>query len=405
MRILLVSDFYPPVPGGLESHVRRLAEELIRLGQSVAVVSGTPDPDPLPGDAAVHYAPTVFSRIPGIYANRGLQFPPPFPDPIFREAVRKVAESWRPDVIHAHGWCAFSSYWPAAPPLVVTLHDHGLRCPKRTLLRAGGECDTGMGLRCVSCAGSQSAAKRTVLAGTMRRSVPALAAHASKFIAVSRSVSRRAVEGSVAASKITVIPNFFDTAHTEPGPGAGKPRVLFVGPDSPHKGRAVAVAAFNRLSPGTATLALAGSDTPVHGEGVENLGYLRGAALWDQYRLATIAVAPAVWPEPCPTVVLEAMAHGLPVVGSDIGGIPDLIENGVSGLLVPPNDPVSLAETMHSLLADDARRGKLAAAARERSLMFDTEAVVPRILEVYESALAGPESTNLIDDAREREYG
>ena len=229
--------------------------------------------------------------------------------------------------------------------------------------------------------------KRIPLAGAMHWSVPKLAAHASKFIAVSHSVARRASEGGVAKSKIAVIPNFFDTASVEPDVAPVKPTVLFVGPDSPHKGRAVAIDAFRLLPAGIATLVLVGSETPVNASGVVNLGYLRGPAMWEQYRQATMVLAPAVWPEPCPTVVLEAMAYGLPVIGSRIGGIPDLIEDGSSGLLVPPNDPTRLAESMQIMLSDRELREKLGAGARGRSLQFDTEVVVPRVMEVYESAL------------------
>jgi glycosyltransferase involved in cell wall biosynthesis len=388
MRVLLVSDFYPPTPGGLEAHVRRLAEALLRRGHDVAVVTGTPDPDPLPGDALFQYASTSLSRVPGMYENEGRQFPAPFPDPIFRQKVRQVTESWRPDIIHAHGWCAFSSYWTGAPPLIVSLHDHGLRCPKRSLMRAGKECVTGIGFACITCSGDQSVFKRIPLSSAMHWSVPKLSLHTSKFIAVSNSVACRASEGGATASKIAVIPNFFDTVNREPGVAPDKLTVLFVGPDSPHKGRSVAVDAFNRLPAGTATLVLVGSATPVNTDGIVNLGYLRGPALWEQYRRATVALVPSLWPEACPTVVLEAMAYGLPVIGSRIGGIPELIEEGASGILVPPKDPVRLAESMHAVLSDRELREKLGAGARRRSLQFDTEAVVPRVIDVYESALS-----------------
>jgi glycosyltransferase involved in cell wall biosynthesis len=387
MRVLLVSDFYPPTPGGLEAHVLRLAEALLRRGHNVAVVSGTPHPDLLPGDASFHHASTILSSVPGLYHNKALQFPTPFPDPIFRQTVRQVAESWRPDIVHAHGWCAFSSYWTGVPPLIVTLHDHGVRCPKQTLMRSGKECTTGIGSGCITCSGDQSVVKRIPLAGAMHWSVPKLAAHASKFIAVSHSVAQRASEGGIPKSKIAVIPNFFDTANIEPGAAPIKPIVLFVGPDTQHKGRTVAIDAFRRLPAGTATLVLVGSETPVNASGIVNLGYLRGPAMWEQYRKASVALAPAVWPEPCPTAVLEAMAYGLPVIGSRIGGIPDLIEDESSGLLVPPNDPARLAATLQVILSDRELREKLGDGARARSLQFDTEVVVPRVMEVYESAL------------------
>jgi glycosyltransferase involved in cell wall biosynthesis len=81
------------------------------------------------------------------------------------------------------------------------------------------------------------------------------------------------------------------------------------------------------------------------------------------------------------------MAFGLPVIGSHIGGIPDLVEDGRSGLLVPPNNPVRLAESMYDILTDHELHSRLSQGARARSQQFDTAAVVPQIVEVYESLL------------------
>jgi glycosyltransferase involved in cell wall biosynthesis len=386
MRVLLISDFFPPTRGGMDAHVQRLAQSLTGAGHDVAVVTGTQNPDPLPSGVPIHYAPTVLSRTPGVFQDGNVQYPPPFPDSTFRSVVRRISESWRPDVIHAHGWCAFSSYWPGSPPLVVTLHDHGLRCPKRTLLRSLAECPTGIGVQCVSCAGDQPVIKRTPLAAIMHWSVPKLAARTSKFIAVSHSVADRVAETGVSSAKIVVIPNFLDMANRESDTIPAKSTVLFVGPDSPHKGRAIAIDAFTRLPSGTATLVLVGSSSPVNVDGVVNIGFLQGTALWEQYQQASVALVPAVWPEPCPTVVLEAMAYGLPVVGSRIGGIPDLVADGVSGLLVPPNDAARLAESVQVVLTDHALRKKLGQGARARAWQFDGSVVVPEIVNVYESA-------------------
>lgn len=387
VRILLVSDFFPPTPGGLESHVQRLGEALIDRGHEVAVVTGTAHPDPLPGGAAVEFAPTILSRVPWVFEDGGRQFLPPFPDPAFSRAVRRVAESWQPDIIHAHGWCAFSSYWPGAPPLVVTLHDHGLRCPKRSLLRGEAECSRGRGIRCITCGGEQATVKRIPLAAMMGWSVSRLAAHTGRFIAVSHSVAERVAEIGIPASKLTVIPNFIHLSDEMSDDESRTPVALYVGPDTKPKGRSVAIEAFSRLPAGTGTLVLVGSSTEVSIDGVSNLGYLRGAALWEQYRRASVALVPSVWPEPCPTVALEAMAFGLPVVGSRIGGIPDLVEHGLSGLLVPPNDPKRLAESMYLILTDRELRDRLSQGARARSKQLDTAAIAPQIVEVYGSLL------------------
>jgi glycosyltransferase involved in cell wall biosynthesis len=238
-------------------------------------------------------------------------------------------------------------------------------------------------MRCVTCAGAQSIVKRLPLTAVMAHSVPRLVAHTSRFLAVSRSVAQRVAEIGVTAPAVEVVPNFLDIDDVRGDAPADTATVLFVGPDSPHKGRSVLIKAFRRLPSGQARLVLAGSGTPVHTPGVSVLGYLRGAALREQYQRASVVVVPSVWPEPCPTVVLEAMAHGRPVVGSRIGGIPDLVEDGLSGLLVRPNDPAALADALSRILTDHDLRHRLAAGARARAEQFSTGAVVPRIEKVY----------------------
>ena len=386
MRILLASDFFPPTPGGMEAHVQRLAEALILRGHEVAIVTGTAQPDPLPGRAVIIPTSTVLAQAPHLFRDGARPFPPPYPDALFRRSVRRIASWWRPDVIHAHGWCAFSCYWPDAPPLVVTLHDHGLRCSKKTLLRDGKECLTGRGTRCITCTGSQPLLKRLPLTIALGHSIAGLVAHTSRFIAVSESVARRFKELGPATFAVHIVPNFLEVGVEALSTPASPPIVLFVGPDAPHKGRSIAIDAFRRLPPGPAQLHLVGSNTSVGGAGITTLGYMRSAELLEQYQRASVLVAPAVWPEPCPTVVLEAMAQGLPAIGSRIGGIPDLVEHERSGLLVTPNDSVALADSLRRVLTDHPLRQRLGIGARARSEQFDTSAVVPRIETIYASA-------------------
>jgi glycosyltransferase involved in cell wall biosynthesis len=81
---------------------------------------------------------------------------------------------------------------------------------------------------------------------------------------------------------------------------------------------------------------------------------------------ADICVVPSIWQDAFPLAVLEAMGRGKPVVASRVGGIPEMIEDGVSGLLVPPGDEGALATAIGALLTDPARAARLAEAARRR---------------------------------------
>ena len=91
-------------------------------------------------------------------------------------------------------------------------------------------------------------------------------------------------------------------------------------------------------------------DTPtVLPEGVIVHDRWPNAAVIEAFRRSSIAVVPSVWAEPFGIVVIEAMAGGTPVVGSDVGGIPEIIQHGVSGLLVPPGDAAGVASSARTI--------------------------------------------------------
>src|SRR4051794_5423531 len=92
--------------------------------------------------------------------------------------------------------------------------------------------------------------------------------------------------------------------------------------------------------------------------------------------------------EGTPLFVFECMARDTPVVSTDVGGLPDVVDDGRTGLLVPRRDPESLAAALDWLLADAGRREAMAAAARERLPEFSIERISARYAELYERLLA-----------------
>jgi glycosyltransferase involved in cell wall biosynthesis len=111
-----------------------------------------------------------------------------------------------------------------------------------------------------------------------------------------------------------------------------------------------------------------------------------------EYVDADIFVLPSRW-EGCPNVVLEAMAHGVPVVATTVGGVTELVEHGVSGILVPPQDPRALADALASLARDRQRRVTMGAAARERSRRFTPEARFERLYRLVTMGREVPQAT------------
>jgi len=117
---------------------------------------------------------------------------------------------------------------------------------------------------------------------------------------------------------------------------------------------------------------------------VRNVPHPQVMASW---RRASVAVVPSVGNEALGLVAVEAMIAGCPVVASGVGGLREVVQHGVTGLLVPPRDPGALAEAIDTLLDEPELRKRLGEAAAERTSRLGARTVVPRIIEVYEDAL------------------
>jgi starch synthase len=116
-------------------------------------------------------------------------------------------------------------------------------------------------------------------------------------------------------------------------------------------------------------------------------GFAERRNLPDYYQRATLYVS-ATWYESFGYTILEAMACGTAVVATRVGGVPELVEEGVTGLLVPPRNENALAEAIIELLDDPARRQKMGAQGRERAVEnFAVEKVMAQTLEFYERAM------------------
>jgi glycosyltransferase involved in cell wall biosynthesis len=160
------------------------------------------------------------------------------------------------------------------------------------------------------------------------------------------------------ARDVRAIPNGVDLP-TRSGVEAEPAEVLFVGRLSPEKGIEELVAATQGMN-----LVVAG-DGPLRHLVPEALGFVPHDELGELYDRAAVVVCPS-YREGLPLCVLEAMAHGKPVVASAVGGIPELVEDGVTGLLVEPGDVAGLRAALERLLADPMLRRRLGRAARKR---------------------------------------
>jgi 2-deoxystreptamine N-acetyl-D-glucosaminyltransferase/2-deoxystreptamine glucosyltransferase len=196
-----------------------------------------------------------------------------------------------------------------------------------------------------------------------------------------------------------VNPSLFEGPFEDPFAGVGKPRVLFVGRLAPQKGVGTLVAAAGLLKHPSALVLLVG-DGPERkalereakrlgvGDRLRFVGFVAHERLPAVLAHADLLVLPSLYEE-LGTVLLEGMQAGLPVVASETGGIPEVIEDGVNGMLVAPGEPEALARAIDRLLADRGLARRLSERAKERAKDYDWEVLAERVLRVYRGVTAG----------------
>jgi glycosyltransferase involved in cell wall biosynthesis len=396
----MITDFYPPFVGGVEVLVSSVSRELVRRGHHVAVATlaapGLPSTEDDAG-VRVHRVRTSVQRIGPLFKNETRPWAPPTPDPQAVAGLRRVVAGERPDVVHGHDWLA-RSYLPlkrrGARPFVMSLHYFTLSCPKKNLMFQGAPCSGPALTKCLGCAGRHYGVVKgaAVTLGQWAFS-RAEAALVDLFLPVSEAT---AVGNGLsdAGLPFEVVPNFVRVA-PDPEPYAdalrdlpSEPFLLFVGDVRPDKGADVLLEAYAQLHD-PPPLVLVGKVWPESPTtvppGVILLRDWPNAAAREAMRSCLALVVPSVWPEPFGIVVLEALAAGRPVVGSRIGGIPEIVRDEREGLLVAPGDARALSAALDRLIQDDARREAMAAAASMRARDFTSDAVLPR----FEAAYAG----------------
>jgi glycogen synthase len=220
---------------------------------------------------------------------------------------------------------------------------------------------------------------------------------ADMVIALTRPAAGRLLREGIPASRIRVIPPGYDpdlfaaaADAPDPFPDLAGPRVGYVGRIAPQKDVGTLIRAFGRLS-GSACLLIVGDGPgrraaeqearPLAGA-VRFTGFARHARIPAILRHIDLLVLATRYEE-LPSVLIEAMASGLPVIASRVGGIPALVEDDVNGLLVPPGDPAALAAAISRVLAEPGTAARLAAAGRQTAQRYTWPALARQVAAVY----------------------
>jgi glycosyltransferase involved in cell wall biosynthesis len=298
-----------------------------------------------------------------------------------RKAAKHVAAFVRRrdvDVVHVHN--LFPTLSPtvldaarqAGAAVVMTLHNYRLMCLPATFLRDGSVCESCLGripwrgvrYRCYRGSVLGSAA----LAGslTLHRGVRTFDA-VSRYLAVSEFVREKYIEGGVAADRIRVKDNFTWPGARRDGPGE---YFLFLGRLSSEKGADTLLHAWRRgeslgrlrvVGDGPEAEALRLNAPP----GVEFIGSVPPAEVPALLARARALLVPSRWYEASPRTIIEAYAAGVPVIASGLGALPEVVKDGISGYVVPPDDAGAWAEAAGRLLHDDTSEELGAGAFRQ----------------------------------------
>jgi glycosyltransferase involved in cell wall biosynthesis len=408
MRIMALSDFYPPVIGGRERNASGMAEELARRGHQVAMVTlGGGD---LPAfeircGVRIHRVDGWKRALKRFYLDSDRPFHPTIADPGISAALRRVIRIERPQLVQSHSWLLHSflplKNWSAAK-LVVYLHDYGLICPKKTYVHRGGVCEGPAYAKCCACASAHyGTAKGVALTSGLHISSRLFLGRVDRFLANSAAVARasRLGVGSV-APRIDVVPSFVPDVAVEGAWGTNRPAflppedgyLLFVGALGDHKGLGVLLKAFEALDR-SVPLVVIGTprqDTPNRfPPGVTVVTNATHEDVMASWRRCSIGVVPSTWPEPFGQVAVEAMLSAKPVVASAIGGLLETVVHQETGLLVSPGNVDELRDALAELLDDPARRERLGRAAQVNAQRFTLSRVASQMEQIYAEVLSG----------------
>ncbi len=327
-----------------------------------------------------------------------------------RQAVKlaqEAVDAFRPDVVHIHNIRGVFSpailpvFQRCGIPVVQTLHDYMLVCPVNSFLSHGRVCEACKGRRYYHC-GLQRCAR----SGTLASLVLGLSGYVAdygyhydtlirRYIAPGEFMRQKMIEFGYEPGKIITLNNaYFAPGELAP---AGQPRigVLFAGRLAYEKGVDLLIrAAAGLYAPvwiagdGPARPELEALARQVGADQIAFLGFQPLAALQTLYAQAQVVVLPSRWYENGPLVILEAYANGTPVVGANIGAIPEFIEEGKTGYLFEANNPDSLRLVLQGGLADPQGLRRMGESARrlvrER---YSPDIYVQKLEKILESVL------------------
>ena len=396
MKALIVNKFWYP-RGGDCVVAMGTADLLRRMGHEVAIFSMRhPDNVACTGDdrfvPQVHFDGTFTQKLRAVRRSMG--------DSDVKRAFSQLLRDFQPQVVHLHNIHSYLS--PVVAKLahehgcrvVWTLHDYKLLCPAYSCLRQGQPCDQCIEHpmdvvvnRCMK--GSLLASIAGLIEATEWNST-LLSQYVDVFICPSRFMALKMKQAGFPAEKLAVITNFIPDERRDTAPvSLGRAQyACYVGRLSAEKGvdtllQAAASLPFTLKVAGDGPLLAPLREQYASSKNIEFLGRQDAHAVTALLRQAQFSVTPSQWWENNPLSIIESLSAGTPVVGTDMGGIPELIDNS-NGIIVPAGHVQALASAMRHA-ADTA--WDRAAIARDAHHRFHPQTHYRALLNLYQGHL------------------
>lgn len=322
-----------------------------------------------------------------------------------RRRIRALLSEIRPDIahlqnIHSHITPSILTELERAHiPVLWTLHDYKLICPEDSFLSNGVICEACKGGRFYEC--TRRRCKKGSLAASFVASLEAYAHQwlripekIYQFIAPSQFLRTKFIEFGWPAEKIVFIRNFLPNGARRPYHSDGK-YGLYLGTLKPTKGVRTLLGALKAIPDIPFHILGAGDELRTYQEIAQAMnltkvsfpGFLTGSALQEEINGAAFGVIPSEWYENCPYAVMELMAAGKPVIASRIGGLPELVSDGETGLLFEPGAHAELAERIRLIWSNPSLRVRLGKnAARRAENEFAADRYYETIADLYQMA-------------------
>jgi glycosyltransferase involved in cell wall biosynthesis len=310
-----------------------------------------------------------------------------------RREAQKLIAAHNPDIAYVHNLyptlstSVLDACQDANVPVVMNVQDYKLSCPMGQHLRDGKICTKCLDGSVIwsavhGCKGGRVTSAAYALSHGVTRLRGSYSKGVDLFVTPTQFAADHLARAGFDRSRIVVTPNMCDLAEGEPS--ADGQYAAYVGRLSPEKGLDVLVEAGRQSA---IPVRIAGTGIKPSGavpENVRFVGPVSRGALPEFYRKARFLMVPSVWFEVFGLVVVEAMYQGIPVIASNIGGLPELVEHEHNGLLVPPGDGQALAGAMKRLWEDPALCRRMGQAGRETAVRkYSPEAFYRRLMAAF----------------------